>query len=287
MPLDPAFLEDLIAAGAAARRASWTLPAMGAALGGLLAVAILPSFGVTVPPWLRGMLFWILAGGLGALLILSVWQQRRALQRVDQASHLIQFGDLGAATVELARCLRSRTCPTLARAIGLVELGQICLRADHAELAERAFELALHRQDLLSTNSALEAQLGLAEAKLRSEQLTDAHEAIGRLQQQPLPQLWQARVSLLYCLQQLIMGQPDEISQQADALWHRFREHLGTDAGFGYGLLAAAMDRSGNSTAAARFWSDATLLLRPQTIVERYPLLRALKDRYKASQWPW
>ncbi len=83
------------------------------------------------------------------------------------------------------------------------------------------------------------------------------------------------------------MGHAHDVVERANDLGHEFRQHLGVEAGYGYGLLAAALDRCGQAARALKFWSDATLLIRPERLVQRYPELRSLAMKYGASEWPW
>ena len=284
---DRTILSELISKARRQGGASWALLGMGVVVVSLGVLALLRAFGATMPGWLWSVVFWMLVGVLGALLVFSSRQQRWALRSVEQASYLIKLMNFSTATAELGWCLGIRGCSPLARATGLIELGQICLAANHSDLAEQAFSSAQRMRASLSAASQWQTDLGLAEAKLRCDQLTDADKLITHLRHQELPQPWQSKLNLLACLQRLYMGHLDDIVAQADDLWHRFREHLGTEAGFGYGLLAAAFDQCGQAQAAGRFWSDATLLIGPQMLGQRYPELKLLTDKYESTQWPW
>lgn len=271
-------------AGTQASRSTWVLE-VGAGL--LLVLAGLYIFGVPIPGWGWTPIGLSMACIFSVAVFLNTRRKRQAFHYVEQAHQFSRLMDVPAASEHLDLCLTNRSCPRSARAMGLVELGHMCLAANQPRLAEIAFESALDHKDALNQEWLCRSEVGLAEAKLRSEQLTDANTTISRLICRHLPQPWQSRVSLLTCLQRLYMGHAHEVVAKSNELWQEFREHLGVEAGYGYGLLAVALDRGGQAGKALKFWSDATTLIRPERLVQRYPELRSLAAKYGASPWPW
>lgn len=261
------------------------VPQIGAGL--LLVVAALYCFAVPIPPWGWTLVILAAAGGFSFALFLHTYLKRRAYYRIEQAHQLCRLMDIPAAGAHLDRCLSSAACPEPVRAMGLVELGHMCLAANQARLGETAFEAAMKRREFLAGPWLCRAEVGLAEAKLRGQQLTDANQTISRLLARCLPQPYRSRVSLLTCLQRLHMGHARELVEKSETLWQEFREHLGVEAAYGYGLLAVALDRCGQAAKALKYWSDATLLIRPERLVQRYPELNTLALKYGASEWPW
>ncbi len=253
----------------------------------LLVLAGLHALGVPIPGWGWTLVTLGMAGIFCYALLYQARRKHRAFQYVEQAHQFSRLLDVPAASEHLDLCLKGRGCPPTARAMGLVELGHICLAADEPELAETAFEAAVGQRDFLSPEWQCRSEVGMAEAKLRCEQLTDANTTISRLVCRHLPQPWRSRVSLLKCLQHLYMGHGQEVVDRSNELCHEFREHLGVEAGYGYGLLAAALDKAGEAAQALKYWSDATVLIRPERLVQRYPELRSLAGKYGASPWPW
>ncbi len=253
----------------------------------LLVFVALASLGVSIPGWGWTLILSAMASIFGVALAYSSWQKRRAFHNIEQAHQWCRLMDVPATSENLERCLSSRNCPEPVRVIGLVELGHICLSAGQSLDAEKAFEAALKHSHRLGPDWLWRAEVGLAEAKLRCEQLTDANTTIKRLSQRELPACWRSRVHLVTCLQGLHMGRAQDVVARSNELWHEFRQHLGVEAGYGYGLLAVALDRCGQAAKALKFWSDATLLIRPERLVQRYPELRPLALKYGASEWPW
>lgn len=253
----------------------------------LLVLGGMASLGIPIPGWGWTLILAGMATIFGLAVGYNSWQKRRAFHYVEQAHQLCRLMDVPAASENLKRCLASRNCPEPVRMIGLIELGHISLAAGQARSAELAFEAALKDSRLLGSDWLWRAEVGLVEAKLRCEQLTDANKTIGRLNRRDLTPCWRSRVQLVTCLQRLYMGHSHDVVDRANELWHDFREHLGVEAGYGYGLLAAALDRCGHAAKALKYWSDATLLIRPERLVQRYPELRPLALKYGASEWPW
>ncbi|MBI4579516.1 MAG: hypothetical protein HY718_07440, partial [Planctomycetes bacterium] len=61
---------------------------------------------------------------------------------------------------------------------------------------------------------------------------------------------------------------------------------LGTQAGYGYALLAAAFDAGGQAEAARRHWHDATLLIPVAELVRRFPELGPLAGKHPPAEVP-
>lgn len=172
--------------------------------------------------------------------------------------------------------LRSRAFMILA---GLLET-----RKQH-DVAGHIYESLLRRR-LGDPMTLHQAQLALASSKLRNEELTDAVNLIGRLQQIEMPPPLRAIFEAVRLHQQVFMGQNEdavaEISQRRDL----FRRHLSTRAGYAYGLLAAALHRLGRKDEAQRFWHDATLLVPPGKLTDRFDILTDIAPHYQSSHSP-
>ncbi|MHC4795756.1 MAG: hypothetical protein ACYTF1_03845, partial [Planctomycetota bacterium] len=93
-----------------------------------------------------------------------------------------------------------------------------------------------------------------------------------------------AQVELLSLFREVIMGQAAEGLEHAEQRSKLFRDHLSTRAGFGYGLLAAAYDRADRPGKAKKYWHDATMLVRPGELIERFSELKAISEKYPATE---
>ena len=82
------------------------------------------------------------------------------------------------------------------------------------------------------------------------------------------------------------MGHPDMSVARAQERSDLFRTYLGTKAGYGYGLLAAAFDAIGQAGRARQCWHKATLLVPAERLVDRFHELRPIAQRYPAAEHP-
>ena len=98
----------------------------------------------------------------------------------------------------------------------------------------------------------------------------------------PLP--LRAACDLVRLFQQVAMGQNEDAVAGLTDRRAGFRRHLSTRAGYGYALLAAAMDALGRRTEAATLWSDATALIRPDRLIEEFDLLQGVSRTYPATE---
>lgn len=163
-----------------------------------------------------------------------------------------------------------------------------------AALAERkkAYDAASHiyerllRERIGDAPLLQQSQLALASAKLRNEELTDAVELLDRLQQLPMPASLRAIYEVIRLHQQLFMGHYTDAIADIDDRIALFRRHLSTRAGFAYALVAAAFHRLGQADRAQRYWQDATMLVEPAKILERFELARDVSLAYPAAEHP-
>jgi len=158
--------------------------------------------------------------------------------------------------------------------------------ADHEyEASQRIYEHILE-EGLASPIQRHTAQVALGVTMLRTGQTADAVTLIDRLVLQDLPEPLRAQVELLALLREVVMGHTHESVTRADERVKLFRAHLGTRAGFGYALLAAAFERANQPDAARRYWHDATLLVPVKELVNRFGELEPIANRYPAVEYP-
>lgn len=163
-----------------------------------------------------------------------------------------------------------------------------------AGLAERkkAYDAAAHiyerllRERIGDASLLQQSQLALASAKLRNEELTDAVQLLDRLQQIQMPASLRAVYEVIRLHQQLFMGHYTDALINIDERIALFRRHLSTRAGFAYALVAAAFHRLNQPESARRYWNDATLLVSPKKILERFEIARDVSQAYPAAEHP-
>jgi len=165
------------------------------------------------------------------------------------------------------------------------------LLAVAAESRSRHDSAALIYETLLLRGIGLplqlcQAQIALAAARIRNQELTDAVNLLSRLEQVPLSGQLKAALDLVRLFQQVFMGHHEDAVQNLGERRELYRRHLSTHAGYGYGLLSAALHHLGRRGEALGLWQDATLLLPADRLVHDYDVLGAVQRAYPAAEWP-
>ncbi len=251
---------------------------------GLVIVALsarrwgLPEFvGLAIP--------WIMVFGLMLAGSIVGRRQRDIRRKIQEASDLIQLDSWVAAGEILEgvmqRQIRSRTHRGQAFLLGASLLER---ERDYAAAAQIYETMSLRRiGDPLQLQ---QAAISLAAAKLRTSELTDAVALIGRLERVEMPQPMRAACDLVRLFQQVSMGHFEDAVGNIDERLEAFRRQLSTQAGYAYGLLATAMHYLGKAEDAGRLWRNATLLIRPERLMESFDLLRIVSKEYAATERP-
>lgn len=252
---------------------------------GLLAWTAIVGESYFGSPWLALAVPWLIV----MTMLLWRWgrlrQQRRSMQTLARAAEAAEMNDwtgvLPHVRTVLAQAIRQQPIRTQA----LLLYAGAAERQRNFEVSEYVFEAILreHAGDAVQLH---QATLGLAGTKLRSEQLTDAVTMLDRLRRVELPSILRAGVELMRLFQEVYMGHHDLALATMEQRRSLFRRYLSTRAAYGYALFAAALHGQGRADEAASCWRDATLLMRPHRLVERYDLLRVIDQHYPASEWP-
>lgn len=171
------------------------------------------------------------------------------------------------------------------RGRALVLLASVSERRKNYDAAAHIYERLL-RERIGEAALLQQAQLALASAKLRNEELADAVDLLDRLQQIQMPASLRAIYEVIRLHQQIFMGHYADAIADIDERVALFRRHLSTRAGFAYALIAAAFHRLGQADLAKRYWNDATTLVTPNKILERFELARDVSLAYPAAEHP-
>lgn len=238
----------------------------------------LQSRAVVVMPWLCIL----------ALLVISwlrVRRRRRIAQAVSRAWDAAQLEDWATAESLLPPLLRTPLRESSVRGRVLMLLAFMAEQQKRYDVSAHIYEHLLRRR-IGDARLLQHVQLGLAAAKLRNEELADAVDLIGRLQQIEMPPPFRATFEAIRLHQQVFMGHYADAVADLDSRVKLFRRHLSTRAGYAYALLATALHRLGQHEPAARFWNDATMLIPPDRIHNRFEVTRDLIGRYAAAEQP-
>ncbi len=238
---------------------------------------------------------WGVPAEAGALLLMGVFavamlsgsragrRQRRCRGLVVEAWEHVQLDRWDPAEATLAEVMQTPIPSSSDRGQAFMLLATLAEHQDRYECAAQIYETLLLRR-IGDAMHLQQAQIALAAAKLRNEELTDAVNLLGRLEQISMPQGMRAALDIVRLYQQVFMGHCSDAVEACDERRALYGRHLSTNAGYGYGLLAAAMHNLGRPDEAARLWSDATTLIKADKLVMQYPLLAPVSGAYPATE---
>lgn len=283
-PLDSNQVEALFTSAQPKRR---LIGAQALAMSSLMLVMIISLFGtrLNVP---EAVCLALPPIALGTIVLIG-WRagRRRArcrdsLSRVWEHLQLDRPADAEAALCQVMR-FPIQSDSDLGQAMLL--LGGVAERIGQYDAAVRAYELMMIHEvgDIVQLQ---EAQVNLAEAKLRNQELTDAVNLIQRLAQVPMPPPIKAAFELVRLFQEIFMGHAADALENVDERRAMFRKYLSIRAGHGYGLLAAAYHHAGQGDAASAMWLDATTLSSSDRLVREYAFLAPIAQHYPAARNP-
>lgn len=212
-------------------------------------------------------------------------RRRRCRRALTQAWQHLQLDEPKPALAALEPIMSGPISSDSERGQAYMQLAGIAERCGRFDAAGRIYAtLLIHGVgDLVHLQ---EAQIKLAYAKVRNDELTDAVNLISRLSQVPMPGPLKAAFEFVYLFQQVFMGHHADAIQQEAERRTLYRKYLSTRAGYGYGLLATAMHHLGRTVEASSLWSDATTLIRPDKLVRDLPVLALVSQTYPAVEHP-
>jgi len=228
---------------------------------------------------------WLLILTLLLMSYLRVRRQRHLSETATKAWDGAQLESWPTVEALLPELLSTPLRDADDRGRTLVLLAMLAEQRKDYEVAAHVYERVL-RQRIGDGRLLQHVQLALASAKLRNEELADAVDLLGRLQQIEMPPSFRAIYEAIRLHQQVFMGHYADAVADLDARLKLFRRHLSTRAGYAYALLATAFHRLGNRESAQRFWQDATTLVDPDRIHNRFDVTRALIGAYPPAERP-
>ncbi|MFQ5490221.1 MAG: hypothetical protein ACE5GE_05820 [Phycisphaerae bacterium] len=228
-----------------------------------------------------------LVAGLTIVAVARTAQRRsqRLVERWTQAHEAVLLEDWPTADRSFSRMLANPVNDPSLRTQGLLGLAAVADHHHDYETSQILYGQVLHEH--LGHYAQLQtAAIGMAASMLRTENLTGAVELIDALQRQNLPRPWKAHVELLRLFREVVMGQYDDLLEAAEDRRDLFRSCLSTRSGYGYGLMALGFHRRGHTRQAGDLWGDATLLVAPARLVDRFPQLAELAEQYPPTEVP-
>ncbi len=268
-------------------RRSHLLLVFGLAVGALLALLVLPRLSprIGLPAdagILAGAVLMVAAG-------ITAWslgrRQRRCRAWLGQAWELVQIEEWDAAAEILERGLRKPILASSDRTQAFMLLAAVAENCGAWEAVVAVYEALLLR-GISDPITVQKAQIGLAAAKIHTQQLTDAVDLLAQIEQRALPPDLRAAVDLVRLFQQVFMGHHADAVQNIEQRRALYRRALSTAAAYGYALLALALHHCGRAAEAAQFWADATTLVRPERLISYYPILGTVSAVYPPTELP-
>jgi len=248
---------------------------VGLLLGAALArPEVLTQTGVPLWVWPHVVLLFVLA-----VILRNALRQQRQAKLMLAAFESLQLQEWEQARQHLTQLLAKPVRHAPARTEALLGLGSLAEIGHSYDVAQRVYESILN-EAVANPVQLLMTRMALAATLLRTGQTTDAVELVDRLGRTSLPDSLRAHVELVSLFREVVMGQAADGLDKADYRRGLFREHLGTRAAYGYGLLASAYDHANQPSQAQKYWEDATLLIRANTLVERFRELAPVAARY-------
>lgn len=277
-------IEELIASSRPRRKflrgSTFVLIGLGMLLGALIA-----DPGLFFP---KGSAAWLLPQLVLIVLVITAVRTTRRRRRLAnlmiEGFEAVQLRQWDKARQALVRLLRNPMERQETRTESLLALAAIAEAGHNYDASQRVYE-SLQAEKVADPLHEHVTRVALAAAMLRTGQITDAVKLIDRLCRADLPAALKAQVELLALFREVTMGQAGDSLEQADQRRELFRDYLGTKAGYGYGLLAFAFDRVNQQETARHYWHDATMLVRPAELVERFDELAAVAQKYPAAEY--
>lgn len=222
------------------------------------------------------------------VVVATRWRMRRQQDRADlwkRANEAVLLEEWSSARQRLSDLLSRPVQSATVRTQGLLGLAAIADHCHEYQSSQLLYEQVL--EDGAGQPAQLHAAaIGMAVAMLRNEELTSAVRVIDQLARQDWPRPWKAHLELLRLFREVVMGQYDDVLASAASRCELFREYLSTRSGYGYGLMALGYHRRGRSEVAGRLWRDATLLIAPAKLLDRFPMLSELAEQYTPCEVP-
>ena len=231
------------------------------------------------------LLSWCVVFGLLAAGWLRAKRQRQARRSITRAWEHVQLEQWAKAEEVLDAAMTRSIQSSSDRGQAFLLLATLAERHGRFDGAAQIYERLL--QERIGDGYQLQqAQLAIANAKLRNEELTDAVKLLDQLEKISMPRALGAVCALIRLYQQVFMGHNEDAVAELSERRSLFRRFLSTKAGYAYGLLAGALHRLGRHEEAAQFWLDATTLIPAQKLVAEYGALVAPCERYPAMEDP-
>jgi tetratricopeptide (TPR) repeat protein len=166
----------------------------------------------------------------------------------------------------------------------LIFLASVLARYHRFQDAITVYDHLIDDHDL-DAGTIFGLKLARAMAMLHEDRLFDSDRAIAELRRMDSSQR-SGGLALLEIYRDVKTGHPREAIELFNERHSLIRDQLGIRLSDALALLARAQDLIGESTEAARYWEQATLLVPEPELVRRYPELATMVGRHAPASAP-
>ena len=253
---------------------------------GLLLWSLLVGAGSERGEFVSLVLLWILLIGLLVNIFINAARRQGLARWSRKAADLCLLERWEEAIEPLRKVLNRPVNLPQIRYQGLLELAGV---AEHTGKVDQARQIyrAIGQEQPHGLLGRL-ALMGEAVVLLKMDHLADAETVIRQLELSAEGPGLKSLVLLARMYQQIKTGHYSEALEDESNKCELARLGLSTKAGYVYGLLGLAhINQTKNEEQAKKYWRQATMLIRPGNLVEKFPELAQLEQAYpSASELP-
>ena len=259
-----------------------------------MSVIVLVGLGVLVLSLISGresergdilsvVLMWLVLTGLLVSLFVNAARRQAMSKWSRKAADLCLMERWEEAAEPLRKVLKRPVNIPQIRYQGLLELAGVAENTGQTDQAKQIYR-AISDEQPQGLLSRL-ARVGEAIVLLKLDQLADADAVIRQLEVGAEGPGLKSLVLLARLYQQIRTGHYAEALEDETGKCELARKGLSSKAGYVYGLLGLAKhNQADGQEAAGKYWQQATMLIRPETLVKKFPELSQLSQTYEAAE---
>ena len=229
------------------------------------------------------ILMWLVLTGLLVSLFINAARRQAMSKWSRKAADLCLMERWEEAADPLRKVLNKPVNMPQIRYQGLLELAGVAENTGQTDQARQIYR-AISDEQPQGLLCRL-ARVGEAIVLLKLDQLADADAVIRQLEVGAEGPGLKSLVLLARLYQQIRTGHYAEALEDETDKCELARKGLSSKAGYVYGLLGLAKhNQADGQEAAGMYWQQATMLIRPETLVKKFPELDKLSQTYEAAE---
>ncbi|NIA06891.1 MAG: hypothetical protein GWP14_04500 [Actinobacteria bacterium] len=249
---------------------------------GLLLWSLLVGAGSERGEFVSLMLLWIILIGVLVSIFINAARRQGIIRCSRKAADLCLLERWDEAIEPLQKVLNKPVNQPQIRYQGLLELAGVAEHTGKLDQSRQIYQ-AIGQEQPHGPLGRL-ALVGEAIVLLKLDQLADAEAVIRRLEVSVEGPGLKSLVLLARLYQQIKTGHYSEALEDEANKCELARLGLSTKAGYVYGMLALAhKNQTENQDQAKKYWRQATMLIRPENLVRKFPELAQLEQAYPSA----